>query len=91
MVLRILDKRWNRAGILTENREAICYLFSDKRMLLGDGIFHPADVVFQYLALITAELTGHGFTPLVVAERKGGEAERRHGEFSTTLRQIPVE
>jgi hypothetical protein len=62
------------------------YLFSDKWVLLGDSVFHPTYIVLQYFALITAELTRHGFTPMIVAQRKGRETKRWDGKFGTTLR-----
>lgn len=66
------------------------YLFTDERMLLSNGVFHPADVVLQHFALVPAQLTGYGFAALVFAERESRKAEGRHGEFGAALRQIPT-
>jgi hypothetical protein len=68
----------------------IAYLFSDERMLLGDGVFQPADVIFQNFALVAAQLPRNRFAALIVAERESGEAKRRHRVLGAALRQVPA-
>ena len=68
----------------------IAYLLSDERMLLGDGVFQPADVIFQNFALVAAQLPRNRFAALIVAERESGEAKRRHCVLGAALRQVPA-
>ena len=66
------------------------YLFADERVLFGDGVLEPADVVLEDLAPVAAERARPrpAAALLGVAQRKRRQTQRRHGEFGARLRQV---
>lgn len=58
-------------------------------MLFSNSVLEAANVVLQHFTLVTTQFAWNGLTALIIAEREGGKAERRNGEFSATRREIP--